>query len=93
MNTVRISDCWVAGSDDPYCTFARENFNYAVAENAMKWTYYEPEYDVFQTFAVDNLMEWLAFNNFGFRYMLARFSFLPCLRVPCCNGTAAFIEY
>ena len=67
LNTQAISDCWEAGSDNPYCTFARDNFNYAVAENSMKWRAFEPEYDQYDVSAIDNMMDWMAFNNWGFR--------------------------
>ena len=68
MDTLHISDCWDAGSDDPYCVFARDHFNYAVAENGMKWRYSEPEYDELATYATDNMIDWLTLNNMGFRY-------------------------
>ena len=67
LATWKMSACWDAGYDDAYCSFARENFNYAVAENSMKWRGFEPEYNQFNTYEVDNLMDWLAFHNWGVR--------------------------
>jgi hypothetical protein len=38
----RIAECEESGEDSPYCIFARDNFNYAVDEFAMKWRAWEP---------------------------------------------------
>ena len=71
MAEYRISDCWTSGVDDAYCAFARDNFNYAVAETAMKWREYEPEFNVFDSlYTVDQMMDWLSFHNWGFRYKI-----------------------
>ena len=35
--------CEESGEDDKYCTFAKENFNFVVLENAMKWGSLEPQ--------------------------------------------------
>ena len=67
MTAYKISACWQAGSDDPYCTFARDNFNFALAENAMKWRNFEPQYDVYDTYNLDNMMDWVAVHNMGYR--------------------------
>ena len=42
LNGQKIRSCVENGVDDPYCTFARDNFNYVVLENAMKWSSVEP---------------------------------------------------
>ena len=36
LNGARIKSCVDEGQDDGYCTFAKENFNFVVLENAMK---------------------------------------------------------
>jgi hypothetical protein len=38
----RIAQCHTSGQDSAYCAFARDNFNYAVDEWAMKWRDWEP---------------------------------------------------
>ena len=63
----RMSSCWSAGADDPYCNFVRENFNYAVAENSMKWRSWEYDYNAFNNYDTDMMMEWLNFHGKGFR--------------------------
>ena len=42
LNGQRIRSCVENGVDDLYCSFARDNFNYIVLENAMKWSSVEP---------------------------------------------------
>ena len=36
LNGRLIKSCVDKGEDDAYCTFAKENFNFVVLENAMK---------------------------------------------------------
>ena len=43
-----IADCVETGEDDAYCTFAKENFNFVVLENAMKWGSLEPQQGKFR---------------------------------------------
>ncbi|XP_059087514.1 anti-sigma-I factor RsgI6-like [Tigriopus californicus] len=63
----RISECWNNGGDNAYCSFARENFNFAVTENAMKWRLWEPEYDNFNSYGVENMLKWLEAKGWGVR--------------------------
>jgi len=42
LNGQLIKKCVENGVDDLYCNFAKENFNYVVLENAMKWQSMEP---------------------------------------------------
>ena len=65
--TSLMSNCWLNGDDDAYCSFARENFNYAVAENAMKWRSWEYDYNAFNSYEVEQMMDWLQFHGWGFR--------------------------
>lgn len=44
----RIRSCVENGVDDLYCSFARDNFNYVVLENAMKWSSVEPHQGQFR---------------------------------------------
>ncbi len=42
LNGHKIRSCVENRVDDLYCSFARDNFNYIVLENAMKWSSVEP---------------------------------------------------
>lgn len=67
MNDWHISECWVDGHDTPYCDFAQYNFNWGVSEYGMKWRDLEPEYDNLDTWVVDNVLNWVALQNWGYR--------------------------
>lgn len=47
-----VAPCFDSNVDTSYCSFARDNFNYAVHENALKWTYWEPSEDNIQSYEV-----------------------------------------
>ena len=63
----KIASCWNNGNDDAYCSFARDNFNFAVAENAMKWRSWEYNYDNFNSYNVDTMFKWLEQKGWGIR--------------------------
>eukprot|EP00095_Tigriopus_kingsejongensis_P006836 maker-scaffold82_size396747-snap-gene-2.25 protein:Tk06836 transcript:maker-scaffold82_size396747-snap-gene-2.25-mRNA-1 annotation:"endo- -beta-xylanase a precursor" len=67
LSANRIANCWNAGDDDAYCSFARDNFNYAVAENGMKWWLWENEYNNYNTYDVDTMFKWLKQKGWGIR--------------------------
>ena len=67
LATWRIMQCVQAGNDDNYCAFARDNFNFAVAEVAMKWREWEPNQNEFASYGVDQLINWCSSKNWGIR--------------------------
>ena len=44
-----IAKCLDDGLNDKYCEFVKENYNYVVVENGMKWPQWEPKRDTFNT--------------------------------------------
>lgn len=67
LNTNLIANCWLAGDDDNYCGFARDNFNLGVAENSMKWPFWEPNRDQFNSYNVDQMFNWCLQKNWLMR--------------------------
>ena len=63
----RISNCWLQGSDDAYCAYARDGFNYGVTENAMKWPFMEPSENNFNTYSIEQMFNWCNQKGWGFR--------------------------
>ena len=62
-----ISSCLENGVNDKYCEFVRDNYNYVVVENAMKWPQWEPERGTFKTKFPDNTITWAHSNGMGVR--------------------------
>ena len=62
-----IASCLEQGVDDGYCSFAKDNFNYIVMENALKWRQWEPEFSDFQTDNPDKTISWAKQNGMGVR--------------------------
>ena len=60
LNGQRIRSCVENGVDDLYCTFAKDNFNYIVLENAMKWSSVEPNRGQFRYENADATLLWAA---------------------------------
>jgi len=60
LNGQKIRKCLESGSDDLYCSFAKENFNYVVLENAMKWGSIEPNRGQFRYENADATLIWAA---------------------------------
>ena len=58
LNANLIKKCVNQGSDDAYCAFARDNFNFVVLENAMKWESIEPQRGNFRFEAPDATLAW-----------------------------------
>ena len=58
-----ISNCVDEGADDKYCAFVRENYNYIVVENAMKWPQWEPKRDEFKMEESDKALNWALDNG------------------------------
>jgi len=58
LNGQKIRSCMENGLDDLYCTFAKENFNYVVLENAMKWASIEPNRGQFRYENADSTLLW-----------------------------------
>ena len=67
MVAEHIAKCWQQGYDDEYCTFAKDNFNFGVADNAMKWRQWENEFNHFNTKSTDAMLDWAEHNGWGFR--------------------------
>lgn len=62
-----ISQCLENGVNDKYCEFVRDNYNYVVVENAMKWPQWEPERGTYKTKFPDNTITWAHGNGMGVR--------------------------
>ena len=62
-----ISTCLENGANDRYCEFVRDNYNYIVVENAMKWPQWEPERGTYKTKFPDNTITWAHNNGMGVR--------------------------
>ena len=62
-----ISTCLENGANDKYCEFVRDNYNYIVVENAMKWPQWEPERGTYKTKFPDNTITWAHNNGMGVR--------------------------
>ena len=62
-----ISSCWKQLEDSPYCAFARDNFNYFVDEYSMKWREWEFDYNTFNDYDVDQMVNWIQHYEKGFR--------------------------
>ena len=62
-----IARCWKRRHDDPYCAFARDNFNYLVAENSMKWRAWEFDRGSFNTTNTDHMFDWAENRGWGIR--------------------------
>ena len=60
LNGKKIKACVDSGEDDAYCSFARDNFNFVVLENAMKWGSIEPERGSFRYAKPDATLAWAA---------------------------------
>ena len=58
-----LATCLDDGVDDSYCTFVKDNFNFLVIENAMKWYDWEPSFDDFQTEYPDKAITWAQENE------------------------------
>ena len=58
-----ISTCLEQGIDDQYCEFVKDNYNYVVVENAMKWPQWEPSRDEFRPESPDKALEWSRKNG------------------------------
>ena len=58
LNGQKIRQCVENGNDDLYCSFAKENFNYVVLENAMKWASVEPNRGQFRYENADATLAW-----------------------------------
>ena len=50
-----------------YCSFARDNFNFGVTGNDMKWRYYENVKGEYSNEVPDNTIMWAESNGWGFR--------------------------
>ena len=55
-----IRQCAENGKDDLYCSFASDNFNYVVLENAMKWASLEPSRGQLMYENADATLAWAA---------------------------------
>ena len=62
-----IAACVDEGVDDEYCAFVRDNYNYVVVENAMKWPQWEPNRDEFKMDKPDKAIKWAHDNGMGAR--------------------------
>lgn len=60
LNGQKIRQCVESGNDDLYCSFAKDNFNYVVLENAMKWASIEPNRGQFRYENADATLAWAA---------------------------------
>ena len=60
LNANLIKKCVNHGSDDAYCSFAKDNFNFVVLENAMKWESIEPQRGNFRFEGPDTTLAWAA---------------------------------
>ena len=58
-----IADCADNGVNDDYCNFVKDNFNYVVVENAMKWPQWEPKRDEFRMEKPDKALNWCLSNG------------------------------
>ena len=58
-----IANCVDEGVDDEYCAFVRDNYNYIVVENAMKWPQWEPNRDQFKMENSDKAIKWAHGND------------------------------
>ena len=65
LNGRKIRQCAESGIDDLYCSFAKDNFNYIVLENAMKWESIEPNRGQFRYENADATLAWA--NERGMR--------------------------
>jgi len=65
LNGHKIRQCAESGIDDLYCSFAKDNFNYIVLENAMKWESIEPNRGQFRYENADATLAWA--NERGMR--------------------------
>jgi GH35 family endo-1,4-beta-xylanase len=50
-----------------FCSFARDNFNFGATGNAMKWRYYESNFEEYNTDSPDKTIQWAESNGWGFR--------------------------
>jgi hypothetical protein len=50
-----------------YCSFARDNFNFGVTENDMKWREYENVFQQYKTDVPDKTIKWAQSKGWGFR--------------------------
>ena len=58
-----IAECADTGVNDDYCNFVKDNYNYVVVENAMKWPQWEPKRDEFRMDKPDKALNWVLSNG------------------------------
>merc|ERR1712126_4142 len=58
-----VAECADEGVNDDYCNFVKDNYNYVVVENDMKWREWEPKRYEFRMENPDKAIKWCLSNG------------------------------